>query len=203
MGKGSVRKDGVRNDDCPPKECNPSVEMTDAPCRDAPWRVRVRSKVTAEENALRMADAPRRVPTCTMCHAIFCQTPTVHNELKSSVEEIFSKSAPRGLSMGIDRHLSVPAILSVPTSGKGKRGRRGTDFGNISVPPWGVRLGQARRRASGQVRRAERMGRMFRNFAPDGHCRHFARRISLLHPPDKLLTFQTEMSGRRYSVLAD
>lgn len=177
--------------------------MTDAPCRDAPRRVRVRSKVTAEENALQMADAPRHVPTCTMCHAIFCRTPTVCNERKSSVEEVFSKSAPRGLSMYIDRHLPVPAILSVLTSGKGMRGRRGTDFGNISVPPWGVRLCQARRRASGEARRAERMGRMFRNFAPDGLRRHFASRILLLHPPDKPLTFQTEMNGRRYSVLAD
>jgi hypothetical protein len=157
--------------------------MTDAPCRDAPRRVRVRSKVTEDESALRMADAPRRVPTCTMCHAIFCRTPTVRNELKSSVEEVFSKSAPRGLSMGIDRHLPDPAILSVPMSGKGKCGRRGTDFGNISAPPWGVRLCQARRRASGQVRRAERMGMMFRNFAPDGHCRHFASAFRCsIHP---------------------
>lgn len=163
----------------------------------------VRSKVTADESALRMADAPRRVPTCTMCYAIFCRTPTVRNELKSSVEEVFSKSAPRGLSMSIDRHLPVPAILSVPTSSKGKRGRRGTDFGNISVPPWGVRLGQACRRASRAARRAERMGMMFRNFAPDGLRRHFASRISLLHPPDKPLTFQAEMTERRYSVLAD
>ena len=160
--------------------------MTDAPCRDAPWRLRVRSNVTAEENALRTADAPRRVPICTMCHAIFCRTPTVRNELKSSVEEVFSKSAPRGLSMGIDRHLPDPAILSVPTSGKGMRGRRGTDFGNISAPPWGVRLAKACRRASRAARRAERMGRMFRNFAPDGHCRHFASCISLLHPPTNL-----------------
>lgn len=44
-------KDGVLNDCCPPKECSPSAEMTDAPCRDAPRRVRVRSKVTAEKNA--------------------------------------------------------------------------------------------------------------------------------------------------------
>ena len=101
--------------------------MTDAPCRDAPRRIRVRSKGAAEENALRMADAPRRVPTCTMCHAIFLRTPTVRNELKSSVEEVFSKSAPRGLSMSIDRHLPVPAILV--RADVGQRKARPTRYG--------------------------------------------------------------------------
>ena len=41
-------------------------EGKSSPCRDAPWRVRVCSKVIVEKNATRMADAPRRVPTCRL-----------------------------------------------------------------------------------------------------------------------------------------
>lgn len=44
LERARSEKDGVCNDCCPPKECSPSEEMTDAPCRDAPRRVRVRSK---------------------------------------------------------------------------------------------------------------------------------------------------------------
>ena len=49
----------------------PSEAVSDSPCRDAPWHVRARCEVMADENMSRMADAPRRVPTGNSGHAAF------------------------------------------------------------------------------------------------------------------------------------
>ena len=45
------------------KEEHRAWGMPHAPCRDAPWRVRVRGEGSADDNKAQMADAPRRVPT--------------------------------------------------------------------------------------------------------------------------------------------
>ena len=49
--------------ECPLNENCSSEYMTDVPCSDAPWRVRVFSKRRTEGKVQRLADAPRRVPT--------------------------------------------------------------------------------------------------------------------------------------------